>query len=109
MKSDDQPKIIRFINFSHWARCFAKTKNTVSFFILSMCRIELEELDRNKVYLNDQQSVRDEYKFLLKDALSDNKKYPHDGYSIILFGTQIGKVLKEGDLSEKFFNNFKKL
>lgn len=33
---------------------------------------------------------RDDYKFLLKDSESTNKKYKHEGYSIILFGTQLG-------------------
>ena len=39
MKSEDQPKVVRFINFSDWARGFAEIKNTLSIFILSMCRI----------------------------------------------------------------------
>jgi hypothetical protein len=32
-------KVLRFINFSDWARAFAEIKNTLSIFILSMCRI----------------------------------------------------------------------
>jgi hypothetical protein len=32
-------KILRFINFSDWARRFAEINNTLSIFILSMCRI----------------------------------------------------------------------
>lgn len=29
----------RFINISHWARKFAAAKNTISIFLLSMCRV----------------------------------------------------------------------
>jgi len=32
-------KVLRFINFSDWARAFAEIKNTISIFVLSMCRI----------------------------------------------------------------------
>jgi hypothetical protein len=39
IKSEDQQKVVRFINFSDWARRFAEIKNTFSIFILSMCRI----------------------------------------------------------------------
>jgi hypothetical protein len=38
-KTKKDKKIIRFINFSDWARGFAEKKNTLSIFILSMCRI----------------------------------------------------------------------
>ncbi len=34
-----EPKVLRFINFSDWARRFAERKNTLTIFILSMCRI----------------------------------------------------------------------
>ena len=39
----DGRKVARFINFSEWARKFAKIKNTLSIFILSMCRIEFSK------------------------------------------------------------------
>lgn len=42
-KDNKQQKVVRFINFSDWARRFAEIKNTISIFILSMCRIEIEE------------------------------------------------------------------
>jgi hypothetical protein len=35
-------KYFRFINFSHWARKFATVKNTISIFLLSMCRIVVD-------------------------------------------------------------------
>jgi hypothetical protein len=38
-QNDEKQKVLRFINFSHWARKFAEIKNTLSIFILSMCRI----------------------------------------------------------------------
>jgi hypothetical protein len=39
IKSEDQAKAVRFINISDWARRFAEVKNTLTIFILSMCRI----------------------------------------------------------------------
>jgi hypothetical protein len=36
---EDQQKVLRFINFTDWARRFAERKNTLTIFILSMCRI----------------------------------------------------------------------
>ena len=36
-------KVFRFINFSHWARAFAAVKNTLSIFLLSMCRVHIEK------------------------------------------------------------------
>ena len=38
-KTKKDKKVLRFINFSDWARGFASIKNTLSIFILSMCRI----------------------------------------------------------------------
>jgi hypothetical protein len=32
-------KVLRFINFSDWARKFAERKHTLTIFLLSMCRI----------------------------------------------------------------------
>ena len=40
-KDKDQGKVLRFINFTAWARKFAERKNTLTIFILSMCRIQL--------------------------------------------------------------------
>jgi hypothetical protein len=37
--SNTDQKVLRFINFSDWARRFAERKNTLTIFILSMCRI----------------------------------------------------------------------
>ena len=45
-KSEDQPKVVRFINMSDWARRFAEVKNTLTIFILSMCRIEVEKNEK---------------------------------------------------------------
>ena len=45
-KSDDKPKVVRFINMSDWARRFAEIKNTLTIFILSMCRIEVEKNEK---------------------------------------------------------------
>jgi hypothetical protein len=36
-------KVLRFINFSDWARGFAKVPNTLTIFILSMCRIKVDK------------------------------------------------------------------
>ncbi len=36
---EGQTKVVRFINMSDWARRFAEIKNTLTIFILSMCRI----------------------------------------------------------------------
>jgi hypothetical protein len=33
----------------------------------------------------------------------------HEGYSVMLFGTQNGKLVNEGDLIEKFFDNYNKV
>ena len=42
---EGQAKIIRFINFTDWARKFAQHKNTLTVFILSMCRIKVKETE----------------------------------------------------------------
>ncbi len=52
--SGEQPKVLRFINFSEWARKFAQISNTLSIFILSMCRIYVNEKDKEKIYEHDQ-------------------------------------------------------
>ncbi len=82
-------KELRFINFTDWARKFAIRKNTLTIFILSMCRILVDENKIAKIFANDENdSDLNEYKFLLKDAES---KFiggnPHEGYSVMLFGT----------------------
>ena len=60
-------------------------------------------------------SQNDEYKFkyLHEDAigLTDRQEnkcegYPQPGYSILLFGTQKGKPVLEGDLFKKIFQNY---
>jgi hypothetical protein len=43
-------KVLRFINFSDWARAFAEIKNTISIFILSMCRIQVDKKNKEKVF-----------------------------------------------------------
>ena len=50
----NQEKVLRFINFSDWARRFAQIKNTLTIFILSMCRIEVEKSVKEKVYAVDE-------------------------------------------------------
>lgn len=71
-KKADKLKVARFINMSDWARRFAEVKNTLSIFILSMCRIEVEKADKEKVYgksyLNEPYSENDEYRHLLHDC-----------------------------------------
>jgi hypothetical protein len=54
-----------------------------------MCRIEVKNSDKAKVFANDEQSSdSSDYKFLLKDAkCNHNGGNPHEGYSVILFGT----------------------
>ena len=42
----DNPKTVRFINMSDWARRFAEIKNTLTIFILSMCRIQVEKNEK---------------------------------------------------------------
>jgi hypothetical protein len=49
IKSDDQPKVVRFINLSDWARRFAEKSNTLTIFILSMCRVEIKEAVKNEI------------------------------------------------------------
>lgn len=100
---EDQKKVVRFINFSDWARGFAEKSNTLSIFILSMCRVEIKEVIKNEIiakeYLKEQLSGENEvFKFLINDARSKNKINLHNGYSVILFGTQVGKVVIEGEL-----------
>ena len=79
-----------------------------------MCRVEIDEAAKNeinaKAYLKEQLSGNNEvYNFLLNDAQTKNKKNLHNGYSVMLFGTQVGKVVNEGDLIEKFFKNYRDL
>ena len=45
-----QQKQARFINFSGWARKFASVKNTLNFFILSMCRSEIDKGIKQKIH-----------------------------------------------------------
>lgn len=33
----------------------------------------------------------------------------HEGYSVILFGARTGKLVNEGDIMDKFFNNYNKI
>ena len=40
---DKKNKVVRFINFTDLARKFAERKKTLTIFILSMCRIFLDE------------------------------------------------------------------
>ena len=68
-----------------------------------MCRVEIDEDAKNEkyamAYLKKEFSGNNEvYKFLINDAQTKNKKNPHNGYSVMLFGTQVGKVVHEGDL-----------
>ena len=44
--------VTRFINISGMARKFAQCKHTISIFILSMCRVELD--DEYKKYVHNQ-------------------------------------------------------
>jgi hypothetical protein len=44
-KNKKEKKVIRFINFSDWARGFAEIKNTLTFFILNMCRIKMDTVN----------------------------------------------------------------
>jgi len=57
---------------SDWARRFAEVKNTLSIFILSMCRIEVDTAAKEKVYgksyLKEPYSEKDEYRHLLNDC-----------------------------------------
>ena len=54
-KSDeDQNKVLRFINFTDQARKFAEIKNTLTIFILSMCRIQVNNSVKAKVFANDE-------------------------------------------------------
>jgi hypothetical protein len=71
-KKNKEQKVLRFINISEWARKFAEKKKTLSIFILSMCRIEVDDADVEKVlkeaYFDEKLSDFYQYKFLLKDA-----------------------------------------
>ena len=71
-KDNKKQKIIRFINFSDLARKFAQIKNTISIFILSMCRIEIDKAHIEKmhkeVYLDEKLPEFYEYKYLLNDS-----------------------------------------
>ena len=79
-----------------------------------MGRVEIDEATKKEIYAKayheeELTGKNNIYKYLLKDAESKNKKNLHYGYSVMLFGTQVGKVVNEGDLFEKFFKNFKDL
>ncbi len=50
INSKDTRKVLRFINFSDWARRFAETEYTLSIFILSMCRVVIKEAAKNELY-----------------------------------------------------------
>ena len=49
-KEEIKKKIFRFINISHWARKFATIENTISIFLLSMCRILVDKNSESKIY-----------------------------------------------------------
>ena len=49
----DQDKVLRFINISYWAKRFAERKNTLTIFVLSMCRIQVDNFVKEKVYASD--------------------------------------------------------
>jgi hypothetical protein len=93
------PKILRFINFTDWARRFAEKRNTLTIFILSMCRgkVEIPELSQ-KIYEN-----------LSNDAQAKYPKGLHFGYSLMLFGTRKEIKVPEGVLMNKFFENYNKV
>jgi hypothetical protein len=79
-----------------------------------MCRVEINEAVKNEIiakeYLKEQLLGENEvFKFLINDAKTKNKHNVHNGYSVMLFGTQVGKVVNEGELFDKFFKNFKNL
>ena len=107
-----EPKILRFINFSDWARRFAERKNTLTIFILSMCRIQVDKPDKLKVFSMADEKLHPElnqYQYLYTDAQGKYTKNVHEGYSVMLFGTRTGLVVNEGDLMKKFFDNYNKI
>ena len=78
-----------------------------------MCRIFVEKPEELLVEKQEEHSVEKleelrVYQYLNTDA-GKYIKSPHEGYSVMLFGTRIGYVVNEGDLMEKFFNNYNKI
>ena len=74
-------KVLRFINFSDWARGFAEIKNTLSFFILSMCRIQVDDSNKEKVLrekcLKEMNEDLTLYRFFNEDIKPKYPKYSH--------------------------------
>ncbi len=60
---------------------FAEIKNTITIFILSMCRIEINESHIEKiqkeVYVSEKLPESYEYKFLLTDSKAKYKSNSH--------------------------------
>jgi hypothetical protein len=83
---EGEKKVLRFINLTEWARKFSEKRNTLTIFILSMCRINVKEADKKKIYFNNVDLDPQEYDFEL--LLSDQEIKStniHEGYSAMLF------------------------
>ena len=75
-----------------------------------MCRIQVHNSIKSKVFANDEQnSELKEYKYLLEDAKGKHTGNTHDGYSVMIFGTRTTQKVREGDLIKKFFIDFEKI
>ena len=66
---EGEKKVLRFINLTEWARKFSEKRNTLTIFILSMCRINVKEADKKKIYFNNVDLDPQEFDFEL--LLSD--------------------------------------
>jgi hypothetical protein len=74
---------------SGFARKLASRKHTLNIFIISSCRTHLS-----------QETIRsDELKHLNEDAFSDKwLGYPQNGYSVVVYAAEDGKVALDGKL-----------
>jgi hypothetical protein len=123
-ETDKMEIVFRFINFSEWARRFAEINNTLTIFILSMCRIYVDKFCKVKDYsMEEYHKVKDfsmeddelppelnMFKYLSSDAeRRKNAPNAHHGYSVMLFGTSVGRLCVEGTLFNQFFSNYDKI
>lgn len=71
--------------------------------------------DKNKekvfreAFLKEMNEEQDLYRFFNKDIKRKYTGNPHEGYSVMLFGNESGKLVREGDLMSSFFEKYNKI
>ena len=105
----------RFINISGMARNIAQCKYTINIFILSMCRVNLDDEKLQYAHRTRKDEWDDYFESSPSLKIYDNLRpdtsgkvnkctgYHQPGYSVLLFGAQEGKVVLDGDVSKWFF------